>query len=336
MTDVLVLDDHEPNLVLYAKVLSKIGDITAHCFTEPKVALAWAETKVPVLAVLDQQMPDLSGLDFVERLHAIPGRESVPFFMVTADTGRELRRQALGRGAMGFLTKPVDPVEFLALAKNVLVNDRRRRDAVKRADEHGARARVIEQELSSRDTALLDALVAAMRARDPRLAEHGERVAALTERLSKRLGVAPAERALLASAVRVHDVGKLAYPDRIANGTTRLEAADTALAREHVAHARAIIGDPESALLRTALIVATTHHERWDGAGYPGGLRGEAIPLNGRIVAVADAFVAMTSLRAWRAAMSPGHALATIESARNTAYDPRVVTALRESLSEGS
>jgi putative two-component system response regulator len=336
VTEVLVVDDHEPNLVLYAKVLSKIAGVKTHCFTEPKAALAWAETKVPVLAVLDQQMPDVNGLEFVERLHAIPGRESVPFVMVTANDDRALRREAMHRGAMGYLTKPVDPVEFLALAKNVLTADRRRRDAVKRADEHGARTRTAENELSSRDEALLDALFAAMRARDPRLAQHGERVAALTQRLAKRLGVAPAERALLASAVRVHDVGKLAYPDRIANGTTRLEAADVALVREHVTHARAILGESESALLRTALVVATTHHERWDGAGYPGGLRGEAIPLSGRIVAVADAFVAMTSPRAWRAAMSPGHALAAIEGARNTAYDPRVVTALRESLSEGS
>ena len=336
MSDVLVLDDHEPNLVLYAKVLSKIAGVTTQCFTEPKAALSWAETKIPVLAVLDQQMPELSGLEFVQRLHAIPGRESVPFFMVTASDDRELRREAMNRGAIGYLTKPVDPVEFLALARNVLTADRRRRDAVKRADEHGVRTRGIEKELAIRDAALLDALFAAMRARDPRLAEHGERVAELTQRLAKRLGVAPAERALLATAVRVHDVGKLSYPDRIANGATRIDGADVALVREHVAHGRAILGESESTLLRTALIVATTHHERWDGNGYPGGLRGEAIPLNGRIVAVADAFVAMTSVRPWRAAMSPGHALATIEGARNTAYDPRVVTALRESLSEGS
>lgn len=336
MSEVLVLDDHEPNLVLYAKVLGKIGGITPRCFTEPKAALAWAETKVPVLAVLDQQMPGLNGLEFVQRLHAIPGREGVPFFMVTANDERELRREAMRRGAMGFLTKPVDPVEFLALASNLLTADRRRRDAVTRADEHGARVRDAEQQLSSRDDALLDALFAAMRARDPRLAEHGERVAALTVRLAKRLGVAPAERALLERAVRVHDVGKLAYPDRISTGKTRLDAADLALVREHVAHARAILGEPESALLRTALVVATTHHERWDGAGYPGGLRGEAIPLSGRIVAVADAYSAMTDSRPWRAAMSPGHTLAAIESSRATAYDPRVVTALREALAEGS
>jgi len=83
-------------------------------------------------------------------------------------------------------------------------------------------------------------------------------------------------------------------------------------------------------LLRTALVVATGHHERWDGEGYPGGLRAEAIPLNARIAAVADAFCAMTDERPWRPAMSPGHALATIEAARNTAYDPRVIAALRE------
>ncbi len=148
MSEILVLDDHEPNLRLYAKVLGKIGGVTPRCFTEPHAALAWAETKVPVLAVLDQSMPELSGLEFAERLHAIPGRESVPFLMVTANDERELRREALRRGALGFLTKPVDPVEFLALATNVLTTDRRRRDAVARADEHGVRFREVEADVS--------------------------------------------------------------------------------------------------------------------------------------------------------------------------------------------
>jgi putative two-component system response regulator len=335
VSDVLVLDDHEPNLMLYAKVLGKITGVTARCFTEPSAALAWAETKVPDLAVLDQSLPQISGLEFADRLRGIPGRESVPFVMVTANDERELRRTALQRGALGFLTKPVDPVEFLAIATNVLAADRRRRDAVKRADEHGVRVREAEEQLTTRDAALLDALVAAMRARDPKLAEHGERVAALTVRLARKLGVAKTDVALLERAARVHDVGKLAYPDRIFTAKTRLNAADTALAREHVAHARAILGEAESALLRTALVVASAHHERWDGEGYPGGLRAEAIPLNARIVAVADAFCAMTADRPWRPKMSPGHALAQIEGMRNTAYDPRVVAALRETISEG-
>jgi putative two-component system response regulator len=335
VSEILVLDDHEPNLMLYAKVLGKIKGVTPRCFTEPKAALAWAETKVPALAVLDQTLPQISGLEFADRLHGIPGRESVPFLMVTANDERELRRTALQRGALGFLTKPVDPVEFLALATNVLAADRRRRDAVTRADEHGVRVREAEEQLVTRDAALLDALVAAMRARDPKLAEHGERVAALTVRLARKLGVAPTDIALLERAARVHDVGKLSYPDRIFTAKTRLNAADTALAREHVPHARAILGEPESALLRMALVVASAHHERWDGEGYPGGLRAEAIPLNARIVAVADAFCAMTAERPWRAKMSPGHALAQIEGMRNTAYDPRVVAALRETISEG-
>jgi two-component system, response regulator RpfG len=331
VTDVLVLDDHEPNLRLYAKVLGKIGGVSSCCFTEPQRALAWAETKVPVLAVLDQTMPEMSGLQFAERLHAIPGRESVPFLMVTANEERELRRDAMRAGALGFLTKPVDPVEFLALATNVLTTDRRRRDAVTRADEHGVRAKDAEKKLAEHDTALIDALFAALRARDPRSAEHEERVAALTVRLAKHLGIAAAERALLERAARVHDIGKLAIPDRILNGAQRLDAADVAVVREHVAHARAIIGaDSTSPLLRLAIVLATTHHERWDGAGYPGGLRGEAIPLNGRIVAVADAYCALTADRTYRAALSPGHALTHIESQRGTAYDPRVVSALRD------
>ncbi|HEY6235031.1 MAG TPA: response regulator, partial [Candidatus Elarobacter sp.] len=207
MSEVLVLDDHEPNLRLYAKVLSKIPGVVSQCFTEPKPALAWAETKIPILAVLDQTMPDISGLEFADKLRAIPGRENVPFMMVTANDERELRRTALRSGAIGFLTKPVDPVEFLAIATNALASDRRRRDAVTRADEHGARARKAEKELASRDAVLLDALFETMRARDPLLARHAECVMALTVRLAKRLGMATSERELLARAVRVHDIG---------------------------------------------------------------------------------------------------------------------------------
>ena len=337
MSEILVLDDHEPNLMLYAKVLGRIGGVTPRCFTEPLRALEWAETKVPILAVLDQQMPDLSGLEFAKRLHAIPGREHVPFVMVTANLERELRREAMQSGALGFLTKPVDPVEFLALATNVLQTDRRRREALTRADEHGKRAKDAEARLAAHDERLIDALCSAIAVRDARSGEHEERVAALTVRLAKRLGVARSECELLAHATRIHDIGKLALPDRILNGSQRIEGADVVLAREHVTHARTIIGaEPESAVLRLALVVATTHHERWDGGGYPGGLRGEAIPLNGRIVAVADTFCAVTADRAHRPALSPGHALNFMESQRNTAFDPRVVTALREALSEGA
>ncbi|HTW83502.1 MAG TPA: HD domain-containing phosphohydrolase [Candidatus Sulfotelmatobacter sp.] len=339
MSEVLVVDDHEPNLLLYAKVLAKIEGVTPRCFTDPRAALAYAEAKVPLLAVLDQTMPGISGLDFATRLRSIPGRESTPFLMVTATDERELRREAMRRGALGFLTKPVDPVEFLALAQNVLTTDRDRRDAVARAERQVLRVREIEDLLDEGAGRIIDALVAAMRARDPALVEHEEKVAALSVKLAQRLGVAPTERELLARAVVVHDVGKLSFSDRILRATPRMEKPDALDVQAHVAHGRAIlsaVGDAASPLLRMALVLAGTHHERFDGAGYPGGLRAEAIPFVARIVAVADAYAAMTAPRPWRAAISPGHALAQIEGQRNTAYDPRVVAALREALSTGA
>ncbi len=332
---VLVVDDHEPNLVLYAKVLSKIEGVETHNYTDPRAALAWAQTRVPVLAILDHQMPELSGLELLKKLQAIPGRESVPFLMVTANDERQLRRDAMQLGALGFLPKPVDPVEFLALANNVLGLDRRRRDALARADEQRGRVREAESQLAERDGVLLDALAAALRARDPALLEHGERVAALSARLARRLKLSTHEVAVLERATRVHDVGKLAFPDRVLSGG-QLAPGDIAVVRTHVEHARAILSGLTGELGRTAQIVATTHHERYDGAGYPGGLRADAIPLVSRIVAVADAYGALTEGRPYRAALSPGHALAQIESQRGTAYDPRVVSALRDTINEGT
>jgi putative two-component system response regulator len=343
MSEILVVDDHEPNLLLYQKVLSKIEGTTSRCFTEPQAALNWAKTRVPILVIADQTMPEWNGLDFVAMLRTIPGRENVPFIMVTASDERELRRDAYRRGALGFLTKPVDPIEFLSLASNVIAADRGRREAVSRLDEGAARLREAlreaDQRLGARDARAVDALLAVMAAREPRLVTHGEAVAGLSVRLATRLGVAPAERELLAQAARVHDVGKLAFSDRILTGSTRLSAADRAQLPAHVEHARAILApfeDSQSPVLRLALILAGGHHERWDGAGYPGGLRADAIPLLARIVAVADSYCALTAERPWRTAMSPGHALATIEGARGTAYDPRVVAALREAVSAGT
>jgi putative two-component system response regulator len=342
VSDVLVVDDHEPNLLLYAKVLSKIDGVTTRSFTDPRVALAYAEAKAPLLLVLDQSMPGLSGLEFAKILRAIPGRENVPFLMVTANDDRELRREALRSGALGFLTKPVDPVEFLALATNVLDSDRRRRDAVARAermDEHVGRMRDVSEQLGERDQQFVDALIETLRARDQALVEHEDRVAQLAVRLAQRLGVPVAERDLLAQAARLHDVGKLGFPDRILNAGPRLAKPEPSAVRAHVEHGRRILtglADTQSPLLRMAHNIAITHHERWDGAGYPAGLAADAIPLLGRIVAVADGFCALTAERPWRPAISPGHALAHIEGQRSTAYDPRVVTALRDVLASGA
>jgi response regulator RpfG family c-di-GMP phosphodiesterase len=339
MSDILVVDDHEPNLLLYKKVLGKIDGTVARCYTEPRAALAWAKARVPLLVVVDHTMPEWTGLEFMAMLRAIPGREGVPFIMVTASDERELRREALRRGALGFLAKPVDPVEFLTLATNVIAADRGRREAVVRADQHAARVREADEGIAARDVRAIDALAGAMAARDPQLAMHGEQVAALSQRLATRLGIASSERDLLADATRIHDVGKLAFSDRILSGSTRLTPAERALIPLHVEHGRAILAafdESQSPLLRMAFTIAIGHHERYDGAGYPGGLRADAIPLVARIVAVADAYCALTAARAWRAAMSPGHALGTIESARGTAYDPRVVAALREAVSAGT
>ena len=320
MSDILVVDDHEPNLQLYKNVLGKLDGATARCYTEPAAALAWAKARAPLLVVVDQSLTKWGGLDFIASLRAIPGCESVPFVLVTAADERELRLEALRRGALGLLTQPVDPVEFLTLATNVVV----------------ARAKEIDQSVAARDVRAINALVAAMAARDPQLAAHGEQVAALSVRLATRIGLAVAERDLLADAARVHDVGKLAFSDRILTGATRLTPAERATLPQHVEHARAILAafdESPSPVLRMAFTVAVGHHERWDGAGYPGGLRGDAIPVVARVVAVADAYCALTAPRAWRAAMSPGHALAAIEQARGSAYEPRVVAALRETVS---
>ncbi len=334
MNRVMVVDDHETNLKVYARVITQIPNASSNAFLSPKGALRWAEQNDVSLVLVDQEMPEMPGVDFVRAFRDIRGRHDVPIIMITATSDKELRRAAAQSGVSAFLTKPVDPVEFIAIAQNFLVMHSLKRDALVRAEGVQAQLRTMQGVLDAKDIELIETLERLMEARDKRLADHCKRTALFAEAIANKLRLATKDVHGIAIAARVHDIGKLSIPDRVLLKPARLSEAEWRIVRGHTSAGAALFADRETPILALAAQIALAHHERFDGFGYPGGLKGEAIPQAARVVAVADAFAALTAHRPYRDALSVGLALDEVERGAGDRFEPRVVGALRECTAE--
>jgi response regulator RpfG family c-di-GMP phosphodiesterase len=330
---VLVIDDVETNLTLFAKVVSQIPGIEPVCFTSSRDALAWTATNACVLVIVDQGMPELSGIDFISEFR---GRHDsmTPIVMITGHADRELQREALKRGASAFLNKPVDPVAFVSLARNLITLRGARFDAMAKAGAAHLEAAASADVAAGNERAVIDAFAALIELRDAATGDHCRRVALYAGAIGKKLGLSLIDQTLLAQASRIHDIGKLTMPDHILYKAGRLIGNERDAAKKHATDAVAVLGGFSTPLLRAALDIAQHHHERFDGTGYPSKLAGSAIPEFARIVAVADTFSALTSRRPWRDAASVSIAVEQIEKESGFGFEPRVVGAFRDVMPE--
>jgi putative two-component system response regulator len=328
---ILVIDDVETNLTVFSKVVTQIPETEAVCFSKSRDALTWCATNDPVLIIVDQNMPELSGIDFISELRG-RGNSSVPIVMITGTADKELQRDALKRGASAFLNKPVDPVAFVSLARNLIALRGARIDAMAKAGAAQADQHALTEAVFAVERSAFDSLVKTIDKRDPRTGDHCRRVALYAEAIGGRMGFSQIERSQLAQAARVHDVGKLTMPDRILYKAGRLVGNERDLAKKHVTDAVDILAPFNTPLLKMAAEIAHFHHERFDGSGYPAGLQGDAIPLFARVVAVADTFSALTSRRPWREAASVSIAVEQIEKEAGFGFEPKIVGAFRDAM----
>jgi putative two-component system response regulator len=315
------------------KVVAQIPDTEAICFTSAKDALAWARQNECVLIIVDQSMPELSGIDFISevRMH---GNSYTPIVMITGHSEKELQREALKRGASAFLGKPVDPVAFVSLARNLIQLRGARMDSMTKAGALHADQQLASEALFAQERATLEAMVTMIDLRDPRTGDHCRRVALFSETIASKMGLSMIEVSTLAQAARIHDIGKLAMPDRILMKTGRLLGDERDYAKKHVIDGAAMLNGLTTPLMHAAAEIAHWHHERFDGSGYPGKLAGTAIPLFARIVAVADTFSALTSRRPWREAASVSIAVEQIEKESGFGFEPKIIGAFRDVMPE--
>lgn len=325
----LILDDAEMNNLVITAALRPIAGCTPCDFTLPTEALAFAKARAGEIGVVitDYEMPGMNGIEFIRALRRIPELATVPVVMVTSFDERGLRRTALEAGATDFLAKPADPVEIRARVTNLLALSaahRIQRDhATQLAREVAAAVALVEE----REREIVSTLMRAAEHRDADTGDHIVRVSAYVGLIAEALGHSPAECRQLSLAATMHDVGKIAVPDSILRKPGALTPEERREMEQHAERGQRILGGSASPVMRLAAEIAASHHERWDGAGYPHGLRGEEIPLAGRIVAVADVFDALTTERPYKQAWSPERAQAHMAENAGSHFDPRVVEA---------
>lgn len=331
---VLLVDDDEASLVLVRGILERAGYENVHTCDEPlRVVERFMELR-PDLVVLDMHMPRRDGLQVLGDLRPVLP-EAFPVIMVTGDGRPELREAALANGAKDFLNKPVNPVETRLRIRNLLEARYYQKQLEEQNDrlEEAVRRRTLDLEHSQLE--MLVRLARAAEYRDDDTGEHTWRVAQTAGAVARRLGLGPVRVEMLMRAARLHDVGKITIPDAILLKPGDLTEEEFRVVRGHAKAGAELLSGSRSPTIRLAEVIALNHHERWDGKGYPNGLSGEAIPLEARIVAVADAFDAISRNRVHRRGLSLPDAIAEIARNAGTQFDPMVVEAFMRAVDAG-
>jgi putative two-component system response regulator len=325
---ILAVDDEEVNLRFLRGVLESAGYARVQTTTDPsRVPGLFVET-TPDLVVLDLHMPEMDGLELMDQLAALAGgRTGVPFLVLTADVSEEVRRGALQSGARDFLTKPFSPTELLLRVRNLLEVQQLHRRL--REQNASLERQVVDRtrDLEQARLEVLNRLALAAEYRDDDTQEHAWRIGRTCGALADTIGLANWQAELICRAAPLHDVGKIGIPDAILLKPGRLTDQEFATIKTHTMIGAEILSGSETPLLQLAERIALSHHERWQGGGYPHGRRGEDIPLAARIVAVADVFDALTHERPYKEAWPVEEAVSEILAQRGRQFDPSLVDA---------
>ncbi len=335
--NILIVDDTEQNLVILTDLVRALGhDVqTARDGLEALVSLS---PEIDLL-LLDVMMPGLDGYAVARRLRADARWRDLPVIMVTALNNQQDRLAAVEAGANDFIGKPVDPTE-LRLRIESQLRLKEARDVLQRS--HDELEAFVAQRTVELRQALLDMaearrhtygahvdsihrLVLAAEFKDAGTAHHIKRLSRYSRILAEALQLAPGDAEILRHAVTMHDVGKIGIPDAILSKPGKLTGEERRIMESHTLIGARILEGSPSELIEAGRIVALTHHERWDGGGYPHGIAGEEIPLWGRICAVIDVFDALTTHRPYREPMPLTEALAALGAERGRHFDPVLV-----------
>jgi len=324
---ILIVDDQEANVQLLVRILGHYGFLCLHSFTDPRRVPPLFEEINPDLVMLDLRMPHIDGLSLFKQLRSrIPEGAYLPFLILTADLSDRAKKDALSLGAKDFLTKPFDQTEVVLRSYNLLETRFLHLELQRHNRTLEEKVQKRTQELKETQVEILRRLALAAEFRDDVTGQHTQRVGQLAALLAKAMGLPDQEVELIREAAPLHDLGKIGIPDHVLLKPGKLSPEEYEQVKTHTQIGAKILSGDRFPLLKMAEQIALYHHERWDGAGY-NGLKGEAIPLAARVVAIVDVFDVLIHARPYKAAQSIGSAVEEIRRQRGRHFDPALVDA---------
>jgi putative two-component system response regulator len=326
---ILVIDDELSIVRLLTRALEGAGYVNVRGLTDPTAVPSYLDEFTPDLVVLDLRMPGMDGYAILEDVSRRLTEDTfLPVLVVSGVDDMPARLRALEAGAKDFLAKPIDIPEFLLHVHSLLGTRFMSRRLSEARDSLAELVQHRTYELRQAHMETIDHLGRVAEVRDDATGQHTNRVGRLSALIAQELHVPPEEAELIMRAAPLHDLGKVAIADKISLKTGGFVDDERKLMREHALLGAELLQGGKSELMQMAERIALSHHERWDGQGYPHGLAGEEIPLAARIVCVADSFDALTHSRPYKEAWSVPEALAEIEQESGWQFDPQVVEAL--------
>ena len=325
---ILIVDDNPVNVMVLERTLAAAGYSNIRSTGNPAAVVLLCHDEPPDLILLDLHMPELTGFQVMAALAKLaPTGPAAPILVVTADNTAEVRKRALSYGAIDFVTSPFDRGELELRVRNHLRARRLALELAVLAGDHEERSRLAQDTLDEARMEVLERLAGAAEFRDGENPLHTWRVGRLAGMIAGTLSLPADSCAQLAVGARLHDVGKIAIPDEILSKTGSLDPAEWEAVHRHCTLGAQILAGNASPLMARAQLIARSHHERWDGGGYPEGLRDTQIPQVARIVAIADAFDVVTHPRAYGEAWTDERARAHLSEQRGRQFDPEMVDA---------
>ncbi|MDQ1315545.1 MAG: cyclic di-GMP phosphodiesterase [Pseudomonadota bacterium] len=331
---ILVVDDEPANLKLLDRMLRGQGYQSLVLVADPREVLARYRETQPDLILLDINMPHLDGFQVMDQLKSLNDPLLPPIVILTAQHGKDFQLRALAGGARDFVAKPFDRNELLMRVRNLLDAQLAHRllHDQKAVLEEMVRART--EELRRTRLQVVQRLGMAAEYRDEETGYHILSMSHTCALLARAIGWSEADCDLMLNASPMHDIGKIGIPDAILLKPGKFEPDEWETMKTHTMIGAKLLDGDDSDIMHMAREIALTHHEKWDGSGYPNGLSGEAIPLSGRIAALADVFDALTSARPYKKAWTVDAAVDLIKENNGRHFDPALVEVFLRELPE--
>ncbi|RQD70306.1 MAG: response regulator [Tindallia sp. MSAO_Bac2] len=331
---ILIVDDLKTNIFIIEKMLRSGGYKNFQSIMDSREAIpAYIEMK-PDIVLLDLMMPHMDGFEVMEGLQKIEADGFLPVLVLTANDDMVNQNMALSMGARDFLGKPFEKTETLNRIRNILETRILYNQLNVEKNNLEEKVNIRTRELQESQMEMAIRLAKAGEFRDNETGNHDLRVGLYAECIGQSLGMKASETEKLRFTVPLHDIGKIGIPDRILLKPGKLTDDEWAMMKDHTTIGGQILIGGNSDFIKTAEEIALSHHEKWDGSGYPCGIQGNKIPLAGRIAAICDVFDALVSDRPYKKAWPISKAIEEIKSQSGKHFDPVLVEAFLQEIDQ--